>query len=1175
MEHTSDPKIAEEIAMDHLVEDPNYYKKLKTIEKSSPRKKTKIKAILHDHGVHYSIHHDPNYDHFGHPVKNTLNIKKNLAENFEPLQKGKKDILQMMGPKPEQHHHEFANWASKALPNQNWQTWAARHYKNKPEDFTPEVKQELEHFGGSTHIPEVAKVRFDKQHDLHSGMKMFQDAYDQYNNRIKQSKNLVSPSELTEKIVEGAKPNRHWFGLGVGACENEGKAMGHCGNVPSKVRGDKLLSLRTEHKVGDKTYHEPHLTFVVNNGFLGEMKGRGNTKPSKEYHQDIANLLKNPNIKGIIGGGYASKNNFHFNDLSPELQREVKQANPDLITSLEGSDNIEKIISKKDILPEKHRDIIIDVIQNPDLDPKHHEKFVNDKNQEIRHAIAKNPKLDPKHHEKLLNDEDQDVRYAIAKNPNLDPKHHEKLVNHEDWNIRQAIALNPNLDPKHQERPVNDNEARVRRAIALNPNLDPKHQEKLLNDEDWGVRQSMAKNPNLDPKHHEKLVNDEESIVRYGIALNPKLDPKHHEKLVNDKSWSIRQAMAENPNLDPKHYEKLANDKDLYVRQALERNPSYIKYKEEQSKKMTASEKIKNSLKKSIVISIFEPFESLEKSEVPKYEGHIDEEKGRIGKIHPNGVLMWHHMPHIAHKNDQIINNPNLINSFLSKLPESHRELASKVIAHVTKDPNRHFIPTEENGRNKLRARHIKDLLLGNKDITIDASEPDVLRIKRSSHSQGQNLGRQINFEFRMRGSKNVGGVGKTEKDVGRRIAKNMQDVQSRNGFVRSLLAKRGGLYLAKSWQAASARADRKGRGLDLENNEDKAKTSLQKMSRPRITFPNFPKVTTRPDQEVQPIETNRQRDIFSRKSIMPHFQALAPVDFGLDPDSPKYSQRLKERKEVRDRYREGEIERVSESLDRKHLGVNINTPEGPKSAGLTGKRLASQIGLDTDYQQKLKEHNEKRNQIIRDYNQRYKDWINTYNERSKGLPTGSPELRQLQDEMAALKPQKPKLPRAPAKRKDSIDMKSLSPENYAMYGRIKDSVLEHEGFHHTMDQLSHKYGENVARQVLGKIIDAHDKDALRAVGKFISENYSYKPTSDHFDEEIIAHARDLLVNPRKRKIFEEYYGDKAKEYISKLKAGHERAVKVARTLKPEDFENREKLASSEEMKNGVARHIF
>jgi len=32
MEHTSDPDIAQEIAMDHLTEDPKYYKKLKKIE---------------------------------------------------------------------------------------------------------------------------------------------------------------------------------------------------------------------------------------------------------------------------------------------------------------------------------------------------------------------------------------------------------------------------------------------------------------------------------------------------------------------------------------------------------------------------------------------------------------------------------------------------------------------------------------------------------------------------------------------------------------------------------------------------------------------------------------------------------------------------------------------------------------------------------------------------------------------------------------------------------------------------------------------------------------------------------------------------------------------------------------------------------------------------------------
>jgi hypothetical protein len=226
------------------------------------------------------------------------------------------------------------------------------------------------------------------------------------------------------------------------------------------------LSLRTERKIGNKIYHEPHLTFVVNNGFLGEMKGGGNTKPSKEYHRDIVNLLKNPNIKGIIGGGYAPKSNFEFNDLSPELQREVNEANPDLITSV---DDLEKIISKKDNFPEKHRDILIDAIENPNLDYQHHEK--------------------------LLDDDKCFVREAIARNPNLNPKYHEKLVNDRQWNVREAIARNLNLDPKYHEKLVNDKSAYVRLAIAQNPNLDPKHHEKLVNDEEWDVRHAIAENP--------------------------------------------------------------------------------------------------------------------------------------------------------------------------------------------------------------------------------------------------------------------------------------------------------------------------------------------------------------------------------------------------------------------------------------------------------------------------------------------------------------------------------------------------------------------------------------------------------------------------------------------------------------------------------------------------------
>jgi len=46
-EHTDDPHIAQEIAMDHLSEDPNYYKKLKKVEKEG-KIPTMFEVFLHE-----------------------------------------------------------------------------------------------------------------------------------------------------------------------------------------------------------------------------------------------------------------------------------------------------------------------------------------------------------------------------------------------------------------------------------------------------------------------------------------------------------------------------------------------------------------------------------------------------------------------------------------------------------------------------------------------------------------------------------------------------------------------------------------------------------------------------------------------------------------------------------------------------------------------------------------------------------------------------------------------------------------------------------------------------------------------------------------------------------------------------------------------------------------------
>ena len=111
-----------------------------------------------------------------------------------------------------------------------------------------------------------------------------------------------------------------WLSLERGYCGEEADAAGHCGNANAR-EGDNIFSLR------DPQNHV-HLTFIVNNGILGEMKGRGNHKPSPKYHGPIVELLKSKNVGSIFGGGWDPDNNFHLNDLPKETQEALLKKKP-------------------------------------------------------------------------------------------------------------------------------------------------------------------------------------------------------------------------------------------------------------------------------------------------------------------------------------------------------------------------------------------------------------------------------------------------------------------------------------------------------------------------------------------------------------------------------------------------------------------------------------------------------------------------------------------------------------------------------------------------------------------------------------------------------------------------------------------------------------------------------
>ena len=133
-----------------------------------------------------------------------------------------------------------------------------------------------------------------------------------------------------------------WFNLDKQFCQEEGSSMGHCGNTASYNEEDTIFSYRSPHlhKTSESGEHWiPHLTFIYNQetGMLGEMKGYGNQKPRKKYHEVIKTLIMDDRIKGIAGGGYLPESNFSVWDLDDA--QELVEKKP-----LLSGDNLKKYV---------------------------------------------------------------------------------------------------------------------------------------------------------------------------------------------------------------------------------------------------------------------------------------------------------------------------------------------------------------------------------------------------------------------------------------------------------------------------------------------------------------------------------------------------------------------------------------------------------------------------------------------------------------------------------------------------------------------------------------------------------------------------------------------------------------------------------------------------------------
>jgi len=184
--------------------------------------------------------------------------------------------------------------------------------------------------------------------------KLIKDS-EKWHQELRNSRKIGSKGRLGEKVIT-FKNGWFWVKLDRKSCEMEGGSMGHCGNAGGN-HNDKIFSLRDPGNV-------PYLTFIVNNGILGESKGRFNKKPERKFHPYIFHLLLSDHIRHVNGGGYAPHNNFEEKDLSNSMRKSLYALKPQLFDTIEfylqnqsqylSYEDSVKILTDKRLLPKQN-----------------------------------------------------------------------------------------------------------------------------------------------------------------------------------------------------------------------------------------------------------------------------------------------------------------------------------------------------------------------------------------------------------------------------------------------------------------------------------------------------------------------------------------------------------------------------------------------------------------------------------------------------------------------------------------------------------------------------------------------------------------------------------------------------------------------------------------------------
>ena len=238
-----------------------------------------------------------------------------------------------------------------------------------------------------------------------------------------------------------------------------------------------------------------------------------------------------------------------------------------------------------------------------------------------------------------------------------------------------------------------------------------------------------------------------------------------------------------NINFDHIHSDDVnKNENNPEIKDIFNTHPrEYYKEKRDQEKrKIIAERERKRTGAKKPLDAAMDKLKELKEPKIDKYEDlsqseFVDEEEllektkpQYIGENHPSqpwqakqhslGDIMWSANKEQSDKIDSFIRNKENHQKILSTIPKTHKQAYIDMVNQVGKDPDRHFIPSQHGlgGEQKVRARHLRSLLLGDPSVKIDTSDPNRLTIHRQSHTKGTGQP-NISIHFPTKGSNEIG----------------------------------------------------------------------------------------------------------------------------------------------------------------------------------------------------------------------------------------------------------------------------------------------------------------------------------------------------------------------------------------------------------------------------------